>query len=456
MSVGVRLGALFGPAVFGVTAAGIALPDVGRALGATPSATAWVLTAHALALGVGTALAGRLADVRGVRRVLLVGVLLLAAGTAVCLAAPGIGVLVAGRFLLAAGSGALSAGALALAAASAPERRGPVLAVFGATMAVFSAGATLAGGAVTEWLSWRLTLVLPVLSVLALPFVLPLVPPLLPRTGVATAAAGRRSVDGFGAALLTVTAGSLLVLVQSSALSLSAGATAVVAALLVVAGLLLGRRVLARPDGFVPRATVADPLFVRAAITGAGVYAGLFGAMYAVPRLLVDEFGWSVLAIGGWLLPGAVLGAVLSRRAGAGLARGNVRGGTALLTAASLTGAVLLALTGLTGLTGLVDGGPAVAVAGASFGFAAMSVTQVVATGVLSARLEPRRRGGALALLNLTFFVGGGIGSAVAGALATSLTADRIVLALAVFPLIGAAGATALGRAAGLGGAARG
>ncbi|MEU9608829.1 MFS transporter [Streptomyces sp. NPDC048057] len=439
MSVGVRLGALFGPAVFGVTAAGIALPDVGRALGASPSATAWVLTVHALALGVGTALAGRLADVRGIRPVLLVGVLLLTAGTAVCLAAPGIGALVTGRFLLAAGSGALSAAALALTAASAPERRGPVLVVFGATMAVFSAGATLAGGVVTEWLTWRLTLVLPVLSVLALPFVLPLVP----RTGVA-AAGGRSvsSVDGFGAALLTVTAGSLLVLVQSSALSLSTGAVVVTAALLVVSALLLGRRIVVRPDGFVPRATVADPLFVRAAITGAGVYAGLFGAMYAVPRLLVGDFGWSVLAVGGWLLPGAVLGAVLSRYAGAGLARGNATRGTALLAAASLIGAVLLALTGV------VDGRPGVAVAGASFGFAAMSVTQVVATGVLSARLEPRRRGGALALLNLTFFVGGGIGSAVAGALATSLDADRIVLVVAVFPLIGGVAAPLLGRAA--------
>ncbi|MCD9903768.1 hypothetical protein LUR56_34615 [Streptomyces sp. MT29] len=36
-------------------------------LDASATATAWVLTAHALALGVGTALFGRLADTRGVR-----------------------------------------------------------------------------------------------------------------------------------------------------------------------------------------------------------------------------------------------------------------------------------------------------------------------------------------------------------------------------------------------------
>lgn len=37
-STGVRLGALFGPAIFGVTAAGVALPNVAAALHATPRA----------------------------------------------------------------------------------------------------------------------------------------------------------------------------------------------------------------------------------------------------------------------------------------------------------------------------------------------------------------------------------------------------------------------------------
>jgi MFS family permease len=64
-ATGIRVGSLFGPAIFGVTAAGIALPDVTRALGTAPSTAAWVLIAHALALGIGTALSGRIADSRG-------------------------------------------------------------------------------------------------------------------------------------------------------------------------------------------------------------------------------------------------------------------------------------------------------------------------------------------------------------------------------------------------------
>ncbi|MFE0424299.1 MFS transporter, partial [Streptomyces sp. NPDC058953] len=400
VSTGVRIGALFGPAIFGVTAAGVALPDVARSLDAGPSAAAWVLSAHALALGVGTALAGRIADARGIRTVLLLGALALVAGTALCLTAPGIETLVAGRFVLAAGSGALSAAALALTAAAAPERRAAVIAVFGATMAVFTAGATLAGGLVTEWLGWRATVVLPVLQLLAVLFVLPL----LPRRAPGGANGASRAVDPMGALLLAVTAGTLLILVQSSGLALSAGTVTAVAVLLVAAGAVLVRRTIRRPDGFVPRAVVTDPVFVLAAITGAAVYAGLFGVVYAVPRLLVADFGWSVTEIGTRLLPGAVLGVVLARFAGAALARGGARRALRVLAAASVCGAALLVVVAPAG------GTPVWAVAGASFGFAAMSVTQVVATGLLTARLAPRSRGGALALLNLAFFTGGGVG----------------------------------------------
>ncbi|MFB4298468.1 MFS transporter [Actinomadura sp. NTSP31] len=131
-----------------------------------------VLTVHALVLGVGTALFGRLADARGVRATLLFGSLVLGLGATMILLAPNLGVLVAGQSVLATGSGATTSGALALAAAGGPERRAGVLAAIGATMAVFSASATLAGGVVTQWLTWRLTLVLPVLSLAGVPLCL--------------------------------------------------------------------------------------------------------------------------------------------------------------------------------------------------------------------------------------------------------------------------------------------
>lgn len=416
-SAGFRLGTLFGPAVFGVTAAGVALPKVSVALHATPAQAAWVLTAHALALGVGTALFGRLADALGVRTTLLVGSLVLLLGTGICVSAPNLGTLVAGRFVLAAGSGAMTSGALTLAASSDPARRARVLAMFGGTMAVFSATATLMGGVVTEWLTWRLTVVLPVLSLLAVPFCLPL----------ATRPGSRRALDLPGAALLTATVSALLVLIQAPTLSLHAPVVLSLVAIVVVAAIGLAARMRRQPEGFVPRSLAADKTFLLSGAIGIGVYAGLFSAMYAVPQILVRHYGWSVFQIGFALLPGAVIGAVVSRLAGR-LTAGS--GGSFLLAGSAVASAVLIGIAGING------GGAWVLVSGASLGFAAFAVTQVVTTGLMSVRIPPQRRGGAMGLLNLTFFVGGGMGSGAAGALSKSMELTSALGWVAVLPLI--------------------
>ncbi|WP_433347428.1 hypothetical protein ACQP25_30110 [Microtetraspora malaysiensis] len=82
----------------------------------------------------------------------------------------------------------------------------------------------------------------------------------------------------------------------------------------------------------------------------------------------------------------------------------------------------------------------------ASLGFAAFAVTQVITTALMSARIDPARRGGALGLLNLTFFVGGGVGSAIAGALVKSMDLTEILGIVAVFPLVAALAALTLGK----------
>ncbi|WP_411082712.1 MFS transporter [Streptomyces sp. cmx-18-6] len=424
-SAGLRYGALFGPVVFGVTAAGVALPDVASALDSTPAATAWVLTAHALALGVGTALFGRLADARGVRTALFLGSLALGVGALVCLLAPNLGVLVAGRFVQAAGSGGMAACAMALTASVAPEQRPRVFAGFGATMAVFSAAATLAGGVLTAWVTWRLALVLPALSLLAAPLCLPGAPK---NDRSDTPKTAHRPMDLPGAALLTLTAMAFLVLIQSSALALSASLVTATTLVLLLSTTALTWRVRTREASFVPRALVTDRVFLRAAVIGIGVYGGLFAAMYAVPQLLVRDHGWSVLSVGAWLLPGAVVGAVLSRLAGR-LTGGEH--GNRLLGAVALAFAAALAVVP-------AGGGVVLPILGASLGFAAFSVTQVFTTALMAAHIEPARRGGAMGLLNLTFFVGGGIGSATVGALAKSLPLSTALAIVALFPLVAA------------------
>lgn len=426
MAIGLRLGALFGPVTLGVTAAGVALPSAAAALDVGPDTATWVLTAHALAVGLGTALAGRLFDTWGARATLLASLLLLGAGAAVVLAAPSFGVLVAGRFALGAGSGAAGAVALTLAAHVDPAQRPKVLAWFGATMAAIAGSATLVGGVVTEALSWHITLALPAVALAAVPFVLGLTSP---------HAGSRRRVDALGAALLTTTATALLVLIQAPALDLPLPLVVAVAAVLTVAAGSLAMRVRRRPDGFVPRALASNRAFGAAAATGFGVYGGFFAALYAVPQILVGVHGWSVLAVGAALLPGAALGASLSRVAGRIAAR---IGGQPLLASVAVAGAAGLIVAGLTG------GVPLAVVIAASIGFAAFAITQVVLTAEVSTRTAAAQRGAAMGLLNLAFLTGGAVGSAAVGALAGPLDLFDGLALVGLLPL--AAGAVALAR----------
>lgn len=422
-AVGLKLGLLFGPAVFGVTAAGVALPDVADAFDAGTAAVNWVLTAYAVALGLGMALFGQVSDGQGTRTTLLAGSAVLGVGALICLLAPTLIVLVIGRAAVAVGSGAVSMGALALVAATPPEDRPVVLARFGGAMAVFAAGATLTGGLVTDLLSWRITLVLPTLSLLAVPGCLPL----------ASATGAGQRVDALGAAFLSLTVAGALVLMQAPALQLAGAIVALIAVVCSMAAVGLGYWIRRCPEGFVPHWAIQDRGFLAAAAVGAGVYGGLFAAMYATPQILVATYGWSVLRVGLWLLPGAVAGAVLSRVAGAAGPR--VRGGRIVAMTVGGFAVFLAAAAFFLTRTSL---GPVTLVVGASLGFAAFSVAQVIITAVMSARLTPARRGGGMGLLNLGFFVGGGTGSAIVAALSRWLALPDALAVVALLPLLAA------------------
>ncbi|WP_219825968.1 MFS transporter [Nonomuraea typhae] len=423
VGLAVRLGALFGPSVFGVTAAGVALPQVAAELGAGGGAVAWVLTGHALALGIGTAVFGRLADTLGVRVVLLAGAVLLGAGALVAALAPALGVLVGGRLLLAAGSGAMAAGGATLLARAQVRQRSRLLGAYGVVMGVFAASATLAGGVVTAWLSWRLAVVLPVLSLVALPWCLPAA-----GGGPGGPGGSGRRVDGVGAVLLSGSAGALLVVVQSASLGLGPVVVGVVVAALVASASALAWWVGRRPYGFVPHAVVGRRVLWPVVAAGVGVFGGLFATMFAAPQVLARLHGWSVLGIGAALLPGAVVGAVAARWAGRLGAAGARR----------VLGVVALAGAGALVAAGAGAGGAWMVVGAASLALAGFALAQIVVTGEVAAHLPAEVRGTGMGLVNLTLFVGGAVGSGLVGALAPVLGLPLVLAVVAVFPLLAA------------------
>ncbi|MBM0230533.1 MFS transporter [Micromonospora sp. STR1_7] len=365
--LGWRLGALYGPAIYGVSAAAVALPAAAAGLHTTPSAAVWILTIHALGLGIGAAVAGRATDIWGPRRVLTLGAALLAAGTILCATAPTLIVAVAGRALLAAGSGTMTTTALTLAAGQPGPQRPMVLARLGAMMALFSATAPLAGALATA-ASWRATLVLPALSLVALPLCWPLTHRRLNS--------GR--VDGTGAGLLVLVAAGLLLTIQSATLHIPQPAVIALLAGTCTLGILLIVHSRRHRAGFLPAAAVGSRRFCLAGLVGAGVYGGLFACVYAVPQMLT-RLGHSAQDVGLLLLPGAVAAALMARLAATAI--------RALPPQRVLAGAA--ALFSATMLLATVNQRPAVLTCAATAGFAASAIAQMTLTAAITAHTAP-------------------------------------------------------------------
>ncbi|MBF5083612.1 MFS transporter [Quadrisphaera sp. INWT6] len=146
-----------------------ALGTIGRDLGVTTSAASWVLTAYLLAAAVLTPVLGRLGDMVGKRRVLIVVLVLLLAGTVLAALAPNLTVLVVGRVLQGA-AGAVMPLSIGIVRDELPKER--VSVTIGLLSAIFGIGAgvgIVAAGPIVQHLSWHWLFWLPaVLVVVAL------------------------------------------------------------------------------------------------------------------------------------------------------------------------------------------------------------------------------------------------------------------------------------------------
>jgi MFS family permease len=134
----------------------VALPTIGRELGAPVGRLQWIVNGYVLAITATLLVAGRLGDRVGHRRLYAGGLLLFTFGSALCGAAPGLAPLVGARVIQALGASAMMAiGPAVLTAAFPPDRRGRALGAVGTVVAVgLTAGPPL-GGLIVASLPWR-------------------------------------------------------------------------------------------------------------------------------------------------------------------------------------------------------------------------------------------------------------------------------------------------------------
>jgi EmrB/QacA subfamily drug resistance transporter len=139
-----------------ITIVNVALPDIARDLGSSFTDLQWVISAYALSLASLLLTAGSIADLVGRRRVFLFGLGLFTASSLLCGLASSPAFLIWARALQGVGGAAMFATSLALLAQAFHGRdRGTAFGIWGATIGAAVAIGPLAGGLLTEHVSWE-------------------------------------------------------------------------------------------------------------------------------------------------------------------------------------------------------------------------------------------------------------------------------------------------------------
>jgi EmrB/QacA subfamily drug resistance transporter len=371
----------------------------------------WVVSAYLLTTTATTPIYGKLSDQLGRRVVLLPALVFFLLACVFCALATSVFLLILARALQGVGGGALLAVSQAAVADVIPPReRGRYQAWFAATWAFSSVAGPIAGGLLTEHLSWRWIFWcnLPI-GALAL---------VLSARGLAgLKPAGLKSkIDYPGAVLLLASVGAILLALSTGGVDFAWVSTPL--ALLVLAGAALGAALIAQ------QRRAAAPLFPAGLIAQAdfrGILtisflnaASMFGAIFLLPLMLQWLYHASPAASGVELVPflftstaGAFTAGQITRRTGT--TRPVLIGGLALAAAGFLLLALNPAATFITYPL----------VISAIFGF---GIGAIMPTSLVTAQTQASRRdvGAATGTLLLLRAMGGAFGATLAGAILTA------------------------------------
>jgi EmrB/QacA subfamily drug resistance transporter len=306
--------AIMGSFVTGLdaTAVNVALPAIRVDLGGGLAGQQWVSNAYLLALGSLILVGGSLGDIFGERRVFSIGVAGFGLISALCAAAPDIGVLIAGRALQGAFGALLTPSALAVIISAFPRaERGAAIGSWTAWAGIATVIGPLAGGYLVDAVSWRLIFAINV------PFValtLALISRAVPGR---QAGAAHASVDWLGAVLTFLgLAGPVLALIRlPSAGWASPQVWASGLGGLALLGIFLvhERRT---PEPTVPLALFKRRNFAVGNLQTFAIYGGLGVTFFLLVLFLQEVAGYSALRSGLALMPTTIVMFVLSKRFG--------------------------------------------------------------------------------------------------------------------------------------------
>jgi EmrB/QacA subfamily drug resistance transporter len=301
-----------GMALLDGTVVNIALPHIGRDLGASFGALQWTVNGYLLTLAGLILLGGGLGDRYGRRRVFTTGVVWFALASALCGIAQDSGTLIAARALQGVGGALLTPGSLALVQSTfRQEDRAKAVGAWSGLGGVAGAVGPFLGGWLVDGPGWRWIFYVNVpLAAVTVAIAVRKVPESRDRT-----ASGSFDVRGAALAALCLAGVTYALIAASGHPSWPAIAVPAVAGLACGWAFLRTERASAHP--MLPLRVFSSRLFTAMNVVTLCLYAAIGGVFFLLPVQLQTAAGYSALRAGLATLPVTVLMLALSAPAGA-------------------------------------------------------------------------------------------------------------------------------------------
>ncbi|MFU1795350.1 MFS transporter [Paenibacillus azoreducens] len=375
----------------------VSLPDIAAYFGITPSAANWTNTCFSLSFAIGVAVYGKISEHTGMKKLLLFGMLTYGFGSVIGLLChawyPGV---LTARFFQGVGASAIPSLIMVMIVKVVDRgRQGKAFGLVGSVVAFGEGLGPVIGGAVSGYIHWSVLFALPLVSLLALPFVLRILPDEM---------SNRKAFDMTGAALLSVG-------ILAFALFTTLYHWVYLASSLVLF-VLLAFHIRRRQEPFLEPFLFRKKGYIAGVLTGALVLGTVAGFIAMVPYLMKAVYHMPTSLIGSAILfPGTLsvilfgmLGGVLADRLGHIIAM--------------LFGLVMIA-AGFLIVLFYTDRGPWVIAGSVILTFGGLSFVKTVVSAGVAKTLEPDEAGSGMGMLNFACFLAEGIGIAGVGGLLT-------------------------------------
>jgi EmrB/QacA subfamily drug resistance transporter len=287
--------------ILDVTVMNVAVPEIGRTLAMDASSLPWVITAYTMSFGGLLILGGRLADRVGHKRLLLAGILVFTAASAVGAIATQSASLLSARAIQGVGAAMMSPAALAMVNTEfSGALRTRALTIWGAVAGAGAAIGVVLGGALTSGPGWRwaflINLPVGVLAVIAIARLVPA------RPGDRSSALGpTNAILGTAAVATAIYAAS-----EVGADGLSSARAAVAFALTATLASAFATAEAKAPEPLIARRLLTNRPAVAGLVTMFGATAVLLPLYFLGSINLQDVRGYSALRTGLAFVPAAL------------------------------------------------------------------------------------------------------------------------------------------------------